>query len=293
MKVVALAGGVGGARLVDGLAQCVEDLTVVVNTGDDFDHWGLRICPDLDTVMYTLAGLSDQERGWGLAGETFAALGMMQRYGADSWFGLGDRDLATHLRRSAWLREGLSLSDVTGRLCRSLGVKARVLPMCEGPRPTTIRTEGGWLSFQDWLVKHRAPPVLEVRSEGEPRPAAGVLEALGAADLVVIAPSNPYVSIDPILALDGVRDAIDRAVGLSPVVGGRAVKGPLAAMIPALDGVAPSPQAIWNHYGFLSGLVVEAGDSVAGPHRATATVMGDRADRGRLARELLDFAESL
>ena len=296
MRVVALAGGVGGARLVDGLAACIEDLVVVVNTGDDFEHWGLRVCPDLDTVMYTLAGLADPARGWGLQGESFRALAMMERYGAATWFGLGDGDLATHLRRTAWLDAGVPLSEVTARLCAALCVGPRLLPMAEDPRPTVVRTAEGWLPFQQWLVLHRAPPALEVRSEGERRPTAGVLEALEEADLVVLAPSNPYVSVDPILGLDGVRARLERCrvVGLSPIVGGRAVKGPLAAMIPALAGVPASAQAVLDHYGGLvDGFVVESGDSVSGPFLATSTVMGGREDRARLARELLHFAEGL
>ena len=296
MKVVALAGGVGGARLVDGLAQVCDDLSVVVNTGDDFEHWGLRICPDLDTVMYTLAGLGDRSRGWGLRDESFNALLMMERYGGGSWFSLGDRDLATHIRRTALLREGRPLSEVTRTLSTALGVRPRLLPMCEGPRPTRIRTADGWLPFQEWLVKQRAPPVLEVSSEGDSTPAAGVLEVLDAADLVVLAPSNPYVSVDPILAMKGLRErvAATPVVALSPIVGGQAVKGPLASMIPALAGVPASAQAVLDHYdGLIDALVVERGDRVDGRHVATSTIMGDRADRARLAAELLDLARTL
>ena len=300
-KVVCLAGGVGGARLVDGLAQALspEQLTVVVNTGDDFEHWGLSICPDLDTVMYTLAGLAPVERGWGLEVESFEALGMMKRLGGEAWFNLGDRDLATHLRRTELLRSGAPLHRVTRELMVALGVTHPVLPMCDSPRPTFVHTvEHGVLSFQTWLVGHRgAPTVTRVELRGEhTAPAHGVLAALDEAELVVLAPSNPYVSIDPMLALDGVRERLrgKPVVALSPIVGGAAVKGPLAGMIRSMARREPSPQSVCDHYdGLVNALVVEHGDGeqVTGmPVWETATVMGGRADRTRLAQELLDFA---
>ncbi|MEZ4268970.1 MAG: 2-phospho-L-lactate transferase [Myxococcota bacterium] len=298
-RVVALCGGVGGARLADGLAAVLppESLTLIVNTGDDFEHWGLRIAPDLDTVMYTLAGLAPVDRGWGLTDETFRAHAAVARLGGPSWFHLGDTDLGTHLVRTAALRDGATLSEVTDRLRLALGVGPRLVPMADSPRPTTIVTPAGELSFQDWLVRERgAPPVDAVRFGGLPQPAPGVLESLDAADLVVLGPSNPYVSIDPILALTGVRDALSRrpVVALSPIVSGRAVKGPLAEMIPRLASEPASAGAIRRHYGpLLNAMVVEAGDEglVADlPVLGTQTVMGDRADRARLARELLDFA---
>ena len=295
MKVLALSGGVGGARLVDGLAQVVDDLTVIVNTGDDFVHWGLTICPDLDTVMYTLAGLAHPEQGWGLAGETWGALAMVEKLGGASWFRLGDRDLGTHLVRTERLEHGDRLTDITADLCRALGVRARVLPMCDGPRPTRLDTADGTLDFQDWLVRRRgATPVTRVWSDGLSVPTPEVLGAIAAADVVVIGPSNPYVSVDPILTLDGVRDAIARkpVVAVSPIVGGKAVKGPLAAMIPTIAGREPSAAAIAAHYdGLLRGFVVETGDQVSGVRTLeTSIVMGDRA---RLARETLAFAETL
>ncbi len=300
MNVVALSGGVGGARLVHGLSRALADeLTVIVNTGDDFVHWGLTICPDFDTVMYTLADLAHEERGWGLADETFHALEMVRRYGGNDWFQLGDRDLATHLLRTEALRRGESLSAVTERLVRALGVRARVLPMTDAPRPTLVETTThGTLGFQDWLVKHRAPPVTRVRFEGTPAAAPGVLEAIDACDCVVIGPSNPYVSVDPILTLPGVREAIakKRVVAVSPIVSGRAVKGPLGEMIPALTGEPASACAIAKHYGALvSAMVVERGDErgLTIPTLATDTVMRSRADARRLATEILVFAEGL
>lgn len=300
MKVVALSGGVGGARFLDGLALVlpVDELTAIVNTGDDFVHLGLHVSPDLDTVMYTLAGLSHEERGWGLAEETFAGLEMVRRYGGADWFALGDRDLATHLVRTEALRAGALLSAVTARLCAALGVGSRVLPMCDGPCRTMIETaEDGTLPFQEWFVRRRAEPrVRAVRFDGDPPPAPGVLEAIDACDVVMIGPSNPYVSIDPILDRAGVREALARkpVVAVSPIVRGAAVKGPLASMIRDLAGEAPSPGAVVRHYGGLvRAIVVEQGDeaSVAGARAlGTSTVMRSAADRARLGREALELA---
>ncbi len=300
-RVVALSGGVGGAKLVDGLAAVLppEALTVVVNTGDDFVHWGLTICPDLDTVMYTLAGLAHPEQGWGLAGESFGALAMVERLGGPAWFRLGDHDLGTHLVRTSRLRAGATLSTVTDELCRALGIGARVLPMCDAPRPTRLDTPAGTLDFQDWLVRRRgAPAVTRVWWPGAAAPANGVIAAIDAADVVVIGPSNPYVSIDPILALDGVRAAIAAkpVIAVSPIVAGKAVKGPLAPMIEQLAGRAPGADAIAAHYGpLLRGFVIERGDAPpAGvPTLPASTIMHDRADRARLAAEVLAFAEVL
>jgi LPPG:FO 2-phospho-L-lactate transferase len=302
-RVVALSGGVGGARFLDGLSRVVDggSLTAIVNTGDDFEHLGLAICPDLDTVMYTLSGLGDEERGWGLTGETFGALGLVARYGGPDWFALGDRDLATHLVRTAALRAGEPLSSVTARLFASLGVSARVLPMADGPCRTMIDTTAdGTLPFQEWFVRRRAQPAVRaVRFEGRPPPAPGLLDAIAACDLVLIGPSNPYVSIDPILSLDGVQPALakKRVVAVSPIVGGRAVKGPLATMIPELTGQAPSAGAIARHYGgLLAGLVVERGDEAAVDGvklLATDTIMRTRDDRARLAAEVLAFAGAI
>jgi LPPG:FO 2-phospho-L-lactate transferase len=299
MKVTVLAGGVGGARLLDGLAAVLApaELTAIVNTGDDFEHWGLRICPDLDTVMYTLAGLGDEARGWGVVDDSFRALAMVERYGGEAWFQLGDRDLATHLVRTEALRGGECLSAVTARLCRALGVGPRILPMADAPRPTRIETrERGTLAFQEWLVKDRArSPVERVWFDGASVPAPGVIDALVAADVVVIAPSNPYVSIDPITSLDGVAAvlATKPVVGVSPIVGGRAVKGPLASMIEQLAGRPASAAAVVEHYGGgLDAMVVARGDAVPVPALETDIVMRDRADRARLAREVLGFAEA-
>lgn len=299
MKVVALSGGVGGARLVEGLCRALDgDLTVIVNTGDDCVHWGLAIAPDLDTVMYTLAGLGDDARGWGLAGDTFAALDAMRALGEAAWFSLGDRDLATHLTRTAALARGEPLDQITARLCAALGVRARVLPMSNEPAPTRVDTDAhGLLPFQQWLVLHRAPTVRRVVLPDSARALPAALDAIDAADLVVIGPSNPYVSVEPIIRLPGVRDALARrvVVALSPIVGGAAVKGPLAEMIPALSGARASAQAVLDRYdGLLTGFVVERGDEVRGaPSLSTDTIMRTRGDRLRLAREVLAFARGL
>ena len=288
-----------------GLARALpaEALTVVVNTGDDFKHWGLHISPDLDTVMYTLSGLGHEARGWGLAEETFGALEMVKRYGGDDWFALGDRDLGTHLIRTEALARGDTLTAVTARLFRGLGVATRVLPMADDLCRTMIDTEhDDTLPFQEWFVKKRTAPVVKrVWFDGTRAPAPGVIDAIEASDLVVIGPSNPYVSVDPILALDGVRAAIAKkpVVALSPILGGRAVKGPLAEMIRALRGEDASPGAIVRHYeGLLRGIFVESGDepfvNVAGcAVRGGATLMTDRAASHRLATEILDFAATL
>jgi LPPG:FO 2-phospho-L-lactate transferase len=305
MNVVALSGGVGGARLLDGLARAIPvgSLTAIVNTGDDFVHLGLHVSPDLDTVMYTLAGLAHEERGWGLADETFAGLAMVKRYGGPDWFGLGDRDLATHLLRTERLRAGEPLSAITAHLCKALGVEHPILPMSDALVQTMIvTTDEGTLPFQQWFVRRRAAPrVREVRFDGARTPAPGVLRAIEACSFVVIGPSNPYVSIDPILCLDGVRDAIARkpVIAVSPIVRGAAVKGPLAAMIGDLRGEAPSAGAVARHYGgLLRAMVVERGDertvtSLSVPSMrvlGASTVMRSRDDRLRLAREVLAFA---
>jgi LPPG:FO 2-phospho-L-lactate transferase len=300
MKVVALSGGVGGARLLDGLAEALPagTLTAIVNTGDDFQHLGLHISPDLDTVMYTLAGLAHEERGWGLAEESFHFLDRLKQLGGEDWFALGDRDLAVHVRRTCALAAGESLSEVTARMARALSVRVPLLPMSDHPAPTMIDTDEGTLTFQDWFVRRRAAlRVKRVFTAGRAAASPAVMAALTQADLIVIGPSNPYVSIDPILALDGVRPRLTgkTIVALSPIVGGRAVKGPLAEMIAALTGKQPSAAVVAAHYGgLLSGMVIERGDEVPRLRtHATNTIMKGREDRKRLALELLAFAESL
>jgi LPPG:FO 2-phospho-L-lactate transferase len=233
--IVALGGGIGGSKLLLGLSQVIDpaELTIIVNTGDDFVLHGLTICPDLDTVTYTLAGLADQERGWGLDGDTFNALSWLGRYGREVWFNLGDRDLATHLHRTALLRQGLTLTDAADEIRRSLGVRPRILPMANEPVSTIVLTDQGPQRLQEYLVRDGARDnVRGVSFVGveRSRPAPGVLESIGAAEGIILCPSNPVISIGPILAVPGIRDALrmTRApvVAISPIVGGRSLKGP-------------------------------------------------------------------
>ena len=303
LRVVYLSGGVGGARLLEGLARALPaaSLTAIVNIGDDFEHLGLSICPDIDTVLYTLSGLADLKRGWGLRDESFRALELVSRYGGESWFQLGDMDLGTHLMRTQWLSEGHSLTTITQRFARALDVGCSVLPMSNDRLRTRIETaHEGTLSFQDWLVRRRGvPEVVGVTFEGTARPSPEVLQALARADLLIIGPSNPYVSIDPILSMPDVRTAIAKlkVVAVSPIVGGRAVKGPLADMIPTLAKRSASAGAVAAHYGsLLSGMVVELGDEPSVhdlPVEGTATIMRTADDRLRLAQAVLQFAERI
>jgi len=300
--VVALAGGVGGARLVDGLDRVLPEgsLDVVVNTGDDFRHWGLHISPDLDTVMYTLAGLSPEDRGWGIEGDTFHVLQEAERRGDESWFQLGDRDFVTHLARTARLARGESLTRATEALCRSLGVERRILPMSDQPRATLIVTKSHQtLEFQEWLVRARASlPIAAIEHAGDARATPQVVDALERADVVVLCPSNPYVSIGPILSLPGVREALRETciIAVSPILAGRAVKGPLATMMPELSGEEPSARAIGLHYGdLLDALLVQDGDGFDAPYPVVETniLIRRREDRVRLASELLELARTL
>jgi LPPG:FO 2-phospho-L-lactate transferase len=301
--LVYLSGGVGGARLAHGLYYSLppELLTCIVNTGDDLVHWGLQVCPDLDTMLYTLADVADVERGWGLASETFEALAGVKRYGGESWFALGDRDLATHLMRSEWLRAGATLTQITERLRTALGVRAPILPMSDAPRETMIETPSGTLSFQRWLVEARAVPRVDrVWFRGDAAASPTVLEALERARLVVIGPSNPYVSIEPILATPGVRERIARlpVLAVSPIVHGKAVKGPLAGMLQSLSGWPAEARSVARYYGsLLRGYVVEHGDHLgidsALPVLATHTVMKTRSESRDLAQAVLSFAKEL
>lgn len=301
-RVVALSGGVGGAKLVSGLADLLDagSLTVIGNTGDDFVHWGMHISPDLDTVMYTLAGLSHPVQGWGIEGDTFTALAMVKRYGGESWFGLGDRDLGTHITRTQALAAGKTLTEVTASLCRALGVGPALIPMADGARRTVFDTvEHGTLSFQEYFVKHRFQPTVQrVRFDGDPPPSPAALEAIDVADVVVICPSNPYVSVDPIVTLPGMREAMARkpVIAVSPIVGGKAIKGCAAKLMVELGAGEPSAAVVARHYaGLLTALVVERGDEVdaAGLRvHATDTVMLTQDDRRRLAAEVLAVASA-
>ena len=308
MRVVVLAGGVGGAKLAHGLAQVLgsDVLTIVVNTGDDFEHLGLLICPDIDTVVYNLAEVNHPAWGWGRADETFHVLEEAKRLGHDAWFLLGDKDIAWHLLRRQMLDAGMSLTEVTRDLARRLGVAHRVLPMSNQPVRTMIRTPEGELAFQEYFVHRRTEPVmLGMRLAGlaEARPTEEVRAALEAADVVVLAPSNPFVSIGPILALPGVRERIAArpTLAVSPIIGGRAVKGPAAKMM-AEQGLEVSALGVARHYaGLVDGFVLDEVDAdLAGEVRAlgmevwvTDTLMGDKAGRRRLALEVLDMARRM
>ena len=311
LNVVALAGGVGGAKLVWGLAQILppERLTVIVNSADDFEHLGLHISPDLDTVMYTLAGLANPEAGWGVRDESWGMLDMLARYGGPTWFRLGDRDMATHLIRSQWLREGFPLTWVTRELCKLLGVRQAVLPMCDAPVRTIVHTDAGPLPFQEYFVRRHWEPVVEsIHFEGveTAAPTQDVVFSLREGDLIVFCPSNPFVSLDPILALPALRRIIaaSRApkVAVSPIVGGQALKGPAAKMMREL-GLEVSPVSVARHYqDLLTGFVLDRQDET---HKMTIafelgvralvtdTVMKTNADRIRLARQVLEFAAQL
>jgi LPPG:FO 2-phospho-L-lactate transferase len=308
MKVVALAGGVGGAKLAHGLAILGNEveLTVVVNTGDDFEHLGLQICPDLDTVMYTLAGLANPVTGWGPQDETFHALERLEQLGAPAWFRLGDRDLALHIERTRRLRAGERKTEVTLDVSRRLGVGPRILPMTDSDVPTRVLTSGGELDFQDYFVRQRCEPVVTgFRFAGieDARPTPEVLQALNDADVVLFGPSNPFVSIEPILSLAGIRELIASkpSAAISPIVGGQAIKGPAAKMLLEL-GLDASAAAVAQRYaGLVGGYVIDEQDeALAGSIEAesfsvlvTNTLMTNDEDRRRLAQEVLDFACSL
>lgn len=312
IPVVALAGGVGGARLADGLAQVLpnEALSVIVNVGDDFEHLGLRICPDLDTVCYTLAGLANPATGWGRSDETFKALETLSQLGGPGWFRLGDRDLGLHLERTRRLAAAQSLSQVTHAICQAWQIRAQVLPATDDNAPTWVYTDEGELPFQEYFVHRQCRPrVTGFRFAGiaDARPAPGVLAALESARTVVFCPSNPWVSIDPILAVPGIRQAIEtpkpgRArVAVSPILGGKTVKGPAAKMYAEL-GIEPSALNVARHYtGLLDGFVIDHQDTELvqeienlGMHvLVTQTLMLTPDDRRRLAAEVLKFADSL
>lgn len=304
MKITALAGGVGGAKLAHGLAQILppEDLTVIVNTGDDFEHLGLYVCPDLDTVCYTLAGLANLETGWGRAAETWNAIANIERLGGPAWFRLGDQDMATHLERTRRLKEGQPLSQITRDFCRAWGVGHPVLPMSDSPVRTMVDTDEGELAFQEYFVRRRCEPrVKGFRFDGveAAEPAPGAKEAIRSAEAVIICPSNPWVSIDPILKVIG---KIDKpVVAVSPIIGGKAVKGPAAKMYAEL-GFEPSALAVAKHYrAVLRGFVLDRADlnyekqvkELNIMALAADTLMNNVEDRIRLAKAALDFAGSL
>ena len=310
MRVVALAGGTGGAKLAHGLQLALPpgELTVVVNTGDDTERHGLLVMPDHDSVLYMLDGRFDDERGWGIVGESWNVIAELERYGEDAWFRLGDRDFATHIARNARLRSGASLTEAVLALQRTRGVPTAVLPMADASVRTQVRTDDGWLDFQEYFVHRRqAPEVREIRFAGIEAAAATpqVTAAIEAAEVVLIGPSNPFVSIGPILALRGVRERVDAArargvpvVAVSPIVGGKALKGPADRMMASLGHETSALGVATLYADIVGGFVVDGVDAALEPAiRAlglrtlvTDTIMADDAGRARLARAVLEFA---
>jgi LPPG:FO 2-phospho-L-lactate transferase len=302
--VVALAGGVGGAKLADGLARVLlpENLVVVVNIGDDFEHLGLTICPDIDTVCYNLAGVENPDTGWGREDESWHAIETLRQLDGETWFQLGDYDLGLHLARTSWIKQGLPLSAITARIAAGLGIAVTILPASDQRVATIVETDRGRLPFQDYFVRQRCEPIVQrfiFQNIERAVPAPGVLEAVEGADLVIICPSNPWVSIDPILGLPGIREAIQRrpVVAVSPLIGGRALKGPAAKMYTEM-GIQPSARAVARHYqDILDGLVIDHEDAqLADPIREMGvqvrtlpTIMRTRAERQQLARSVLEW----
>jgi LPPG:FO 2-phospho-L-lactate transferase len=307
MRVVLLAGGTGGAKLADGLQQVLPpgDLTVIVNVGDDMEWQGLLICPDIDTVLYTLAGVGDAERGWGVADDTFTALGMLARYGHDAWFQVGDADLATHLHRAELLREGSSLTDATAAMAAALDVPSHLVPATDDRVRTMVQTDDGWVDFQDYFVRRgQEDEVRALRFDGADvaRPSPVALAALAAAELVVIGPSNPLVSIGPTLAIAGMREAVLAApaprIGVSGIVAGRALRGPADRMLVSLGHVSSALGVARMYEGLLDHFVVDEADAALGPEieglgmrvSVLPAVMRSPADRAELARAIVALA---
>jgi LPPG:FO 2-phospho-L-lactate transferase len=306
--VIALCGGIGGAKLALGLYTLLgEKLTVIVNTGDDFEHLGLAISPDVDTVLYTLADVSDKERGWGRADESWNFMAALAEIGGETWFQLGDRDLALHVERTRRRRAGEPLSGIVRDIARRIGITATILPMSDDPLRTIVVTADGRLPFQRYFVESRCEPIVrEIAFEGADaaKPAAAMSGAFAAADLdcVVICPSNPYLSVDPMLAIAGVRQLLRACrapvIAVSPIIGGRAVKGPTVKIMAEL-GIEATNASIERHYaGLIDGLVVDEADAEAAaelgvPTHAAPSLMNDLADRVALARHVLAFAREL
>jgi LPPG:FO 2-phospho-L-lactate transferase len=307
VRTVLLAGGTGGAKLAHGLQQVLPagDLTVVVNVADDMEWQGLPVSPDLDTIMYTLAGVADPAQGWGVAGDTHTAMGMLESYGAEGWFRVGDADLATHVRRAALMQEGASLTDATATLSDGLGVPSRLLPATDDPVRTVVETAAGDLAFQAYFVERRQEDeVTGLRFEGvdQARPSLAALDAIERAELMVIGPSNPLVSIGPILAIPGMRAAVGDApgvrVGLSGIVAGKAIRGPADRMLASL-GHQPTAAGVAQLYrGLVDKFVIDEADAALTPEieavgmsvSVLPTVMRSDEDRAQLARSLVALA---
>ena len=307
-SIVVLAGGVGAARFLEGLVRVLDPrrITVVSNTADDDEFFGLHVSPDIDSVIYTLAGLADPEQGWGLAGDTFACLDALARLGYDTWFRIGDRDLATHVHRTMLLRQGRTLSDATASIASALDVPVRILPMSDDPVRTFVRTPSGEFRFQEYFVRRRfADPVEGIRFQGveAAAPAPGLLEEIARARYVILAPSNPMVSIGPILAVPGIRQALRaaeaRVAAISPIVGGATIKGPADRMLAGL-GIDVSPRGVAALYSdFLDLMVIDTVDAPAAPSirdlgvqvAVTDTIMRGPAEKAALAAATLRALE--
>lgn len=309
-SVLALSGGVGGAKLAAGLASCLEPsaLTIVANTGDDFQHLGLHIAPDLDSVMYALAGCNDRQRGWGIANESWQFMQAMENLGGETWFSLGDKDLATHVQRRVLLDQGLGLAKATEALCSALGIVHRLLPMSDQPVRTMVQCEQGDLEFQQYFVAHQCEPVVsgfyfEGCDTARANPAIAEQLKADAYNAVIICPSNPFVSVDPILSLAGVRDALSSftrsCIAVSPIIGGRALKGPAAKMLKELNMPCDAVAVARHYQGLLSHFVIDQVDERLAPSIealgmeviCTQSVMRSVEDQHRLANTILKAIE--
>jgi len=309
-SITCFAGGVGAARFLDGLSRVYppDRITVIVNTGDDLEYLGAYISPDIDILTYTLAGIVDEEKGWGIRGDTYRCMEQLERYSAETWFRVGDRDFATHLLRTAFLQQGFNLSEVTEKIRSALGVKVRILPMSNDRVATKIKTSAGLLEFQEYFVKRKfSDKVEDVTYEGANHavPPEAVLSSLKTSEAIILCPSNPILSIGPILAIPGIREALGRArgkiVGISPIVGGKALKGPLDRVMADL-GLEVSPYGVAKLYqGVLDGFVIDEVDKHLSPRIqrlgmkvvATRTVMNEPEAKTRLAEETVKLAESI
>ncbi len=309
-SITCLAGGVGAARFLEGLARVVppEKITVIVNTADDLQYLGLHVSPDIDSVTYALAGIADVEKGWGIQQDTYNCMEQLAKYSAETWFRIGDRDFATHLLRTAFLQQGFTLSEVTEKMRSTLGVKVAILPMSDDPVSTKIKTPDGTLEFQEYFVKRRfQDKVVDVTYQGASNatPAPGVLSAIDKTELIILCPSNPILSIGPILALPDIRKAVAKThakiVGISPIVGGRSIKGPLDRMMENLS-LEVSPFGVAQLYkGLMRGFVIDEVDRSISPRIeeigmkviSTRTIMDSQEAKVRLAEETLKLAETL
>lgn len=310
MKVTLLAGGTGGAKLAHGFQMVLPpgDLSVIVNVGDDAEHHGLLVCPDLDTIMYTLAGLANREQGWGVASDTYTATGLLGRYGAETWFRIGDADLATHVQRAHLIAGGASLTDATATMATALGVASHLIPATNDRLRTRLMTDAGELEFQDYFVRRRQrDEVRAVRFEGADaaRPSPAALVSLATAELVVIGPSNPIVSISPVLAIPGMREALIASpaprVGVSGIVAGKALRGPADRMLTSLGHESSALGVARLYQGLVEHFVIDEADAALAPAiealgmdvSVLPTVMSDDDGRARLARALLELGEGM